>query len=373
MRLIISIKRSPALFALVFQGINGLIQVSAFFFLHGQNYLDLSESLLFGTVLSLVCTFNFENIILRGSFSNSIYLYFIVFWLVGLLGAVFGILQGKLFPYFFVFCCWGVCVRIFLAWAVTARPSLLRLALAALLVGGVCLIGNLNFVIISCFVALPLAALPKSGIESAADSGLWRTIYASFSDFTKYLPHTISGLVIGYLDRYVAINVVGGAGGETYLRIVQVCSWAAFLSYPVIFWLRNDLIKVNSLSCRRGCFLFMVVLCVMLAAVCVILVIMFLLSKVPITTLYPFLIVFTAIVFSQYYQVVSSLNFVQEQFSVINIITLLSGIVSITLAYFLIPLYPTTLSLAIMFLMGWLVQSSLTILSLIRRVGRINF
>lgn len=357
---------SRALFALVFQGINGLIQVSAFFGLQGQPYLDFSAAFLLGTVLSLLCTLNFENTVLAGTYTRSLRTYFVGFWLLGVASAAWAVVDASLVPSFVVFCAWGVCFRLFMAWANHARPVPTGLLACAALVLVACLRGQLAEVMLAAMLAFPIAAWRTHGPVVGDDRGLTSALRDSAAAFARYLPHTLCGLALGYLDRYVALTVVGGTDAETYLRTVQVCAWAAFLIYPVVFQSRNRVLHAGRLESQMTVRVIGIVALAMAAATATILLVMQQLGRLP--HLVPSVIALTAaaLVCSQTYQIISTLNFVDQRFAAINRITLTSALVMVSLALLLVPALRSAQSLAVVLLSGWLIQLVLTVRTLRR-------
>ena len=355
------------MFALVFQGINGLIQVEAFFALHGPEYLSFSAAYLLGTVLSMLFVMNFENSILAGRWTATVRRYFIAVWLLGLLAAGTALAWRVAVPSFLVFCCFGICSRIFLAWANHARPAATSLLLAAMLVLLASLVSSLAMVMLAAMLAFPLAAWRATGPELAADGGSIPVLRDSLLAFTKYLPHTLSGLAIGYVDRFVALNIVGGAEAELYLRTVQVCSWAAFVAYPVVFQARARVLQQGSLTLASALRTAAFLAGVMIIAGALIVTVAHLTGRMPVLSPFVLTTVFLAIIFSQCYQVASSLNFVNDRFGTVNRITLSSAALVLLLAFTLVPAWKAADALALVLLSGWLLQFSLTAAFLYRQ------
>ncbi len=353
--------RSSTFFALLFQGIGGLIQVTAFVFLQGEAYLQFSSAFLVGIVLSIFFALNFENIILGGRFSPSINRYFIFFWLLGLAAVVVGKMVGATSPHFIVYCCWGVCSRILLAWAADKPAEFVRIFLIGVFVAAICWSGDLHYLMGASLLAIPLSAPSILFVPKSPDAGIRAEVLGSFRAFSHYFPHTVSGLMIGYFDRFMALNVVGGAAAEAYLRTIQICSWAAFVCYPLVFSFRNSIVAERRFSRRRGLTIFLSLCGVMISAIVIILFFLHELQRVPATTPLVVALCLSAIVLSQFYQVTSILNFIGERFSVINRITLISGGFSLAFGLLLVMHNPSASSLATMFLAGWVSQVSLTL------------
>ena len=246
---ILALFGSSAIFALVFQGINGLIQVKAFIALTGADYLAYSAAYLAGSVLAIIAALNFENMVLGGRWTRSVRHYLVGIWLLGMVAALLMWNLHSTVPMtvlsVLVFCSLNVCSRLFLAWASQARPSSFGPALAGALVLVSCLLGDLSLVLIAALMAFPLVAWRAQGPKAQASAGLRQVLVTSTAEFVGYLPHTLSGLVIGYLDRFVALSIIGGAEAERYLRTVQICSWAAFIAYPVVFYWRSRVLKIR--------------------------------------------------------------------------------------------------------------------------------
>lgn len=356
--------RSSSLYALVFQGIGGLIQVTAFLFFHGHEYLEFSRAFLEGTILSIILVLNFENIILGGQYSVSISKYFLFFWALGISTIAAVMILGSSVANFVVFCCWGVCCRIFLAWAATQPGKPFRLFLSALLVIPACLAGNLNGVMALGLLAMPLAAPSILLVSQRTDRGVRAEIWRSAGAFFRYLPHTASGLLLGYFDRYMALNVVGGMAAELYLRTVQICSWAAFICYPIVFAFRNRALRQGEQSLRNAFSMLLVLSAGLAASIGAILMVLRLIGRAPAVSAVLLSLCFLATVFSQFYQIASILNFVREKFSSINRITLLSGSVSLAIGFLIVKNYQSAIALAAMLLAGWFTQVVLTLHSL---------
>jgi hypothetical protein len=355
------------MFALVFQGINGLIQVEAFFSLRGADYLAFSAAYLLGTVLSLLLVLNFENLILAGRWSPAVQRYAAAIWTVGLAAALLAVLGQELVPSFVAFCSLGVCFRIFLAWANHARPAPGSLFAAGTLVLASSLAGGLAQVTLAALLAFTLAAWRAQGPVLGKDDGIVAVGKDSLLAFVKYLPHTLSGLVVGYVDRYVALNIVGGSAAEVYLRTVQVCSWAAFVAYPVVFQARGRVLQAGSLRACMALRILGLVAATIAAATAAILAVSYFSGRLPVLLPWVVGMVFMAIVCSQAYQVASSLNFVGERFSTINRITLGSAALVLLLAFGLVPAWKTAEALALVLLSGWCVQFGMTVAVLRRQ------
>lgn len=358
--------RSPALFALVFQGIMGLVQVEAFVSLQGEAYLAFSAAYLLGTVLSILLVLNFENMILAGRWTTAVRRYLAAVWVVGLAAALAAVATRAQVPSFVTFCCFGVCFRMFLAWANHARPAPPSLIAAGGLVLAACLFADLAAVMLVAMLAFPLAAWGAQGPALGADDGVVSITRQSLLAFGKYLPHTISGLTIGYLDRYVALQVVGGVDAETYLRTVQVCSWAAFLAYPLVFHARSQVLRAGELRSGSAARIVGLVAATIGLALAIIVAVAHGAGRLPVVTPWGLAIVFTAIVCSQCYQVASSLNFVRERFGAINRFTMTSAAAVLLLAFTMVPAWRTAEALALVLLSGWLLQFGLTVTQLQR-------
>jgi hypothetical protein len=359
--------RSPALFALVFQGIMGLVQVEAFVSLQGEVYLAFSAAYLLGTVLSLLLVLNFENMILGGRWTTNVRRYFAAVWVVGLGAALAAVATRAQVPSFVAFCCFGVCFRMFLAWANHAQPAPPSLVAAGGLVLASCLLADLGIVMLSAMLAFPLATWGARAPAAGPDDGLLTITRQSLLAFAKYLPHTLSGLAVGYVDRYVALQVVGGVDAETYLRTVQVCSWAAFLAYPVVFHARAQVLRAGELRIAGATRIVGLVATIIGVAVVFIVALAHGTGRLPVLAPWAVAIVFAAIVCSQGYQVASSLNFVGERFGAINRITLASAATVLLLAFTIVPIWRSAEALALVLLSGWLVQFTLTVIQLQRR------
>lgn len=362
-----SLLRSRVLFALVMQGINGLIQVQAFFSLRGPNYLAFSSAYLLGTLLSLGLVLNFENVVLAGRWTTSVRRYGLALWWVGLAAALAAVIGHAQVPSFVSFCAFGVCFRLFMAWANQARPAPLSLTLAGGLVLLTCLLGNLSQVMLAAMLAFPLAAWRAQGPQAGGDGGLATVLHDSLRAFIRYLPHTLSGMVIGYLDRYVALNIVGGTAAETYLRTVQVGSWAAFLAYPVVFQVRGQVLQAGRLQAATAWRAASLVAASMALAVAALLAMAVATGRMPALSVGVVATVFAALVCSQCYQIASSLNFVGERFGIINRITLASASTVLLLAAALLPFWRTAEVLSLLLFSGWFTQLWLTLLNLRRQ------
>jgi hypothetical protein len=209
--------RSPALSALVLQGLSGLIQLSAFITLKGMDYLQFCEAFLVGSVLSLLLVLNLENEILGGAFSVAMRRYFLLFWIAGIMAVLHAVLGQASTPSFVAFACWGVCTRLFLAWSSNRRPGL-----AGPLLGGVAGLAALmagvplTMVMLVAMAAFPLAAWRSQGPSAAPQAAFGAVIWSSARSYVRYLPHTLSGLLVGYVDRFLALKIIGGPEAESY-------------------------------------------------------------------------------------------------------------------------------------------------------------
>ena len=361
---------SSAIFALVLQAINGLIQVKAFVALSGADYLSFSAAYLAGSMLAILVALNFENMILGGRWTRSVRHYLAATWLLGMVAAliIWGLRGVESFTALsaVAFCSLNVCSRLFLAWASQARPSSFGPGLAGALVLVSCLLGDLSIVLISALMAFPLVAWRARGPEAQAGTGLRQVLATSTAEFRGYLPHTLSGLAIGYLDRFVALVIVGGVEAESYLRTVQICSWAAFVAYPVVFYSRSRVLKSGKLDVSNVSKSIFLLAAVIAAAVMMILLLSWLTDRMSSVSIFALVLVFLAIVCSQSYQVVSSLNFVNNRFNTVNRITLCSAAVVVALAFTLVPVWKSSEAMATVLLSGWLVQLILTISELRR-------
>jgi hypothetical protein len=361
--------QAPALFALLFQGINGLIQVAAFFGLAGPSYLAFTAAYITGTIVSILFVLNFENTLLAGAATRSVRLYFVVFWLVGLASALAAVLWHSTVPSVVTFCCWGVCFRLFLAWATHAKPAPSGLLLAGSLAMATCLLGDLPQLLVVAMLVFPLAAVGAAGPAVTPGDGFVLEARASVTAFAKYLPHTLSGLLLGYVDRYLALGVVGGAGAEVYLRTVQVCSWAAFLAYPVVFQARARVLQAGTLDGGKALRVAGNVGATIAVAVAAILTVAYHSGRMPVLEPVVVALAFGAVVCSQSYQIVSTLNFVGQRFGIINRITLSSAATVLLLGALLVPAVRTPVVLALVYFSGWFVQFGLTVMILRRRPG----
>lgn len=366
----LDILHSNAMFALVLQGISGLIQVKAFVALSGADYLSFSAAYLAGSMLAILVALNFENMILGGRWTRSVRHYLAATWLLGMVAAliIWGLRGAAPFTALsaVAFCSLNVCSRLFLAWASQARPSSFGPGLAGALVLVSCLLGDLSLVLIAALMAFPLIAWRAQGPEAQAGTGLRQVLATSTTEFLGYLPHTLSGLAIGYLDRFVALSIVGGVQAESYLRTVQICSWAAFVAYPVVFYSRSRVLKSGKLDVSTVFKSIFLLAAVIAATVLVILLLSWLTDRMSSVSFFALFLVFLAIVCSQSYQVVSPLNFVNNRFNTVNRITLCSAALVVVLAFTLVPTWKSSEAMATVLLSGWLVQLILTI-SVLRR------
>jgi hypothetical protein len=367
---ILALFGSSAIFALVFQGINGLIQVKAFVALSGADYLAFSAAYLAGSMLAMLAALNFENMILGGRWTRSVRYYLVGTWLLGMVASLLIWSLHSMVPItvlsILAFCSLNVCSRLFLAWANQARPSSFGPLLAGALVLVSCLLGDLSHVLISALMAFPLVAWRAQGPEAQVGPDLRQVLKTSTAEFLGYLPHTLSGLAIGYLDRFVALSVVGGVEAEGYLRTVQICSWAAFVAYPVVFYSRRRVLQSGKLEVSTVSKLILLLASVIAATALMFLVLFWLTDRMFSFSFFPLILVFLAVVCSQSYQVVSTLNFVNNRFGTINRITFYSAAVSVALAFTLVPLWKSSEAMSTVLLSGWLVQLVLTI-SVLRR------
>lgn len=370
MNRVLKFLRSRTIFALVFQGISGLIQVKAYISLSGSDYLAFSAAYLAGSVLAMLVVLNFENLILGGRWTQSVRQYLAATWVLGMVAALVawslpGTVPSTL-PLVVAFCSYNVCSRLFLAWASQARPSSVGPGLAGALVLLSCLMADLSLVLVAALMAFPLVAWRAQGPEAQVGAGLRQVLVTSAVEFLGYLPHTLSGFAIGYLDRFIALSIVGGVAAESYLRAVQICSWAAFVAYPVVFYSRNRVLQAGKLHVSTVAKSFSLLAVVIAAMVLMILLLSWFTDRMPSISLFALFLVFLATVCSQGYQVVSPLNFVNNRFGTVNRITLGSAAVVVTLAFTLVPTWKSAEALATVLLSGWMLQLSLTI-SVLRR------
>jgi hypothetical protein len=371
MRLALEILHSNAMFALVFQGISGLIQLKAFIAFSGADYLAFSAAYLAGSMLAILVALNFENMILGGRWTRSVRNYVTAIWLLGMIAALITWRMSGTGPHMalsvVVFCSLNVCSRIFLAWASHARPSTFGPSIAAAFVVAICLLGDFSLVLIAALIAFPLVAWRAQGPLAQDGVGLRQVLVTSTAEFLGYLPHTLSGLAIGYLDRFVALSIVGGVEAEGYLRTVQIFSWAAFVAYPVVFYSRSRVLKsekLNASALFRSVFLLAAVIA---AAVLMILIVFWLTGRMTSFSFFALVLVFLAIVCSQSYQMVSPLNFINNRFNTVNRISLSSAAVVTALALTLVPTWRTSEAMSLVLLSGWSVQLVLTVSALQRR------
>jgi hypothetical protein len=367
----LEILHSNAMFALVLQGISGLIQVKAFFALSGADYLAFSAAYLAGSMLAILVALNFENMILGGRWTRSVRHYLVATWLLGVVAALITLGQRGAVPFtalsVVAFCSLNVSSRLFLAWASQARPSSFGPGLAGTSVLVSCLLGDLSLVLIAALMAFPLLAWGAQGPEAQAGPDLRQLLATSTTEFFSYLPHTLSGLAIGYLDRFVALSIVGGVEAEGYLRTVQICSWAAFVAYPVVFYSRSRVLKSGTLDVTTVSKAIFLLAAVIAATVLMILLLFWLNDRMSSVSIFALVLIFLAIVCSQSYQVVSPLNFVNNRFYTVNRITLCSAAVVVAMAFTLVPAWKSSEAMATVLLSGWLVQLILTISDLRRR------
>lgn len=368
-RLLEKLSRLPVLFALCLQGFAGLIQVTAFVRLHGSDYLDFSQAFLIGNVIAMLAVLNFENALLAGRFSRSVLGYFVGLWSIGFASLAFTLLRGGEIPSVVAFASWGVCLRLFLAWASGNTPRLAPILVAGASGVGAALSGNPALVMLVGMLAMALIGGMGGGLRAPADQGLGPVALGSARAYLRYLPHTIAGLAVGYLDRFVALGVVGGAPAEAYLRTVQVCAWGAFLCFPVVFELRSRALAAGAVTPIRAGAILGMLSGILALAVALILGALAVTGESFALDPWVLLAVFAGIALSQYYQVISTLNFVGDRFSTINRITLASAAIVLVAGLPLVFTAPGGLSLALMFLAGWVVQAIATSLSLVRPAG----
>ncbi len=135
----------------------------------------------------------------------------------------------------------------------------------------------------------------------------------------------------------------------------------------MVFQTRNDLLHTRRPApgtLLRGGAAIAVSLALSLAAV---LAVLSWVDKAPEAGMAVLALVYGALLCSQGYQVVSTLNFVEQRFTTINRITLLSAATVLALGFAFVPMLRSAESLASLLLAGWLVQIVLTLWFLARR------
>lgn len=355
-RVVRRVARIPSLLALALQVLSGLIQVAAFIGLQGDEYLAFSQGFILGSAAASVAVLNFENSLLKGEFSRVVWRYFALLWLVGTFSLLATLAFGGRSPHLVTFFCWAVCLRLFLAWSNAARAHLLIVTGAVALGAAATLLRSPAAVMLVGLLAMPALAAGK-GCLRTLDSGSFRSVAGrSLSAFLRYLPHTVSGLALAYFDRFLALNVVGGERAETYLRTVQVCSWAAFLCFPVVFELRRRVLRKAELRPRDVVVHLSWLALALAGSALAILAVLSLTGNLPVLSWLVLAVVFLGILCSQGYQVLAAVNFVRERFSRINKITICSAALSIVVGIVLVGVWPTGLSLAVALLAGWAAQ-----------------
>jgi hypothetical protein len=321
-------------------------------------------------MLAILVALNFENMILGGRWTRSVRQYLAATWLLGVIAALVTWRMGGAVPFTAIsvvaFCSLNVCSRLFLAWASHARPSTFGPGLSGAFVLVSCLLGDLSLVLVAALMAFPLVAWRAPGPAAQACTGFRQVLVKSAAEFLGYLPHTLSGLAIGYLDRFVAISIVGGVEAEGYLRTVQIFSWACFVAYPVVFYLRSRVLNVGKLDASTTSKSIFLLAAAIAGTGLMILLLSYLTDRMPSVSFIALVFVFLAFVCSQSYQVVSPLNFINNRFNTVNRITLASAAVTVALALTLVPTWKSSEAMATVLLSGWLVQLVLTI-SVLRR------
>jgi hypothetical protein len=359
--------RSPIAFVFFSQFLLGIIQVKAFFSYSGEDYLDFSFSYLIGSVGAIILSLNTENEILAGVWNSALKKYFTILVSGGVLISMYAMSVGQIVPHFLAFTFLQVSIRIFVAWANSAKPFPIALAIGGVAVMVTAVFLSLNSLIIVIFGALAIAKKSGAGVPASRIEQEGRFLFKSFQAFLAYIPHTLSGIVIGNIDRFLALNYVNGNVAETYLRTLQMLSWSTFVMFPIVFAMRRRIIEIGQIAKYREA--------VSVFSIIIILLSFNFFSIYFLINLYNFdiqihnesiLLLLVAISFSQSYQVLSIILFIGKEYSKINKITVLSSIFGAIVSIGLVWAYESALALAIGLLVGWGMQFGLTVRELMR-------
>lgn len=348
---------SPVVFVFFSQFLIGTLQVKAFFSYTGDEYLTFSSAYLGGSILAILLSLNAENEILGGDWNSAFNKYLNASWMLGVLAVGTTIVTNAEIPNLFAFAFLQVSIRIFVAWANSALPSPVVLILAGIAVSLAAWLLALPGLILVIFAALVVAKASGRGVNVIPVVREGHALYMSFRAFLAYLPHTLSGIVIGNFDRFLALSFVGGASAELYLRTLQIFAWATFILYPFLFFVRRQVILRNQLRNANEALQIFAIFLISIISIFFILIYLISLSNYPIELNYfVMLTLLLAMACSQSYQVISILIFIRKDFGVINRITLTSCFIGATISVVLVWLYASPVSLAAGLLAGWASQ-----------------
>lgn len=352
---------SPIIFVFFSQFLLGVLQLKAFFFYTGGEYLAFSSAYLSGSILAILLSLNAENEILGGNWSSAFRKYLNASWMLGTLAVGATIFTNGLIPNFFAFAFLQVCIRIFVAWANSAAPAPAILIMAGTAVCVAACLLTMPWLILVIFAALAVAKASGSGSDVIPVAREAHALYLSFRAFLAYLPHTLSGIVIGNFDRFLALSFVGGQSAELYLRTLQICAWATFMVYPILFFIRRQIISRQHLRGFNEAARVLSIFLILIISVFCIIAYLISYTKSPIELNYILIfLLLLATACSQSYQSISILIFIRKQFSVINRITLTSSVVGAATSVTLVWFYSSPVSLAAGLLAGWAAQFAMT-------------
>lgn len=364
-----AITSSPLLCFLCVQGSAGVIQLAAFFHLEGRSYLNFSASFVTGTIIGSVLSLNLEADILAGRARASAVRYLAFVWLIGLAGLARDYLIGQPAPGLIFFACWALCLRLYLALSAGCRWSPWGPCVAGLAVVSAFALGSIFLVSLVALLGFPIMTMSARDWRVDKHARMAADILTSVRDFSRFLPHTISGFIFGYLDRYAALHFLSPDSGESYLRNLQICAWASFLAYPFLYqarasFAREGKILAGALASRVG--LLAALLAVSVSAIATAMVVA---GKGDHLSLSILIFVFAATMMSQVYQMVSILNFVHKRFATVNMITIISAASTVAVAAVVLSLARRPEAVALVLLWGWSLQALMTVAIIRHRQG----
>lgn len=361
------------LLALLIQGVGGCIQLKAYISTVGVTYLQYQANFTIGAIVATVIGLNTANLILAGKFTRSSLKMFFILSLVGFIDSISSMIyRSDDVPGYIAFTCWFLTSRLLLSMGkLTNVPSFICITLGLSFIVLFLSPIKLNLLLGSGFLVLVLAsaAMFRSFLEH--DDGILSLLKESAISYAKYAPHTVMGICIGYLDRGLALNTLSPIDAEYYLRAVQLCSMAAFVIYPIIIVSRNTLLGIR-LRITPVHLSYVLIVIAAFLSIALGLVIYGFHYTGHVASLDSSLLValFFWILLSQYYQSVSPLNFVNEQYQGINLTTCASMFVAIVGSAFYFMFFRHALSLALVTLCTWFTQSFLTSYYVLRQYER---
>ena len=355
-------------FAFLIQGLSGVVQIKGYIALRGLDYLNYQSAFTNGAVAAMFIVLNLENLILGGHAARSAVLICRGYQVVGMVSCVFDAIAGSAVPNPLSFCCWFASTRLCLALGARQPANFGLVCTLGLLVAAGSLFFTLPWLLFGAFVATLIAGWSTQlRLLALQDQGVRDVIKLSAFSFTRFLPHTVAGLFIGFLDRYLALYFVDGQVGEQYLRALQLCGMSAFLIYPFVYHERNKLLKAStSVDFIYLAGLALKTLAALALAMAIVVSGMRAAgSLADINVL--LLVTLLGIVCAQLYQVLAPVNFVKERFNLMNAITVGSAISAIVIAWILLSVSRSGLAIAAVLIAAWLCQVTATAWSLVRK------